>query len=58
MFDGLIDERFHTILNSLIACPKGTMFLKSVDAFDQVKEQLLFCLLDEVVVEVRVENVV
>jgi hypothetical protein len=34
------------------------MFLKSVDAFDQVKDaQLLFCILDEVVVEVGVENV-
>jgi hypothetical protein len=35
------------------------MFLKSVDASDQVKDaQLLFQLLDEVVVEVGVENVV
>jgi hypothetical protein len=35
------------------------MFLKSVDASDQVKDaNLLFCLLDEVVEEVGVQNVV
>jgi hypothetical protein len=59
MSDGWTDGRSHTILNFLIACPKGTMFLKSVDASDQVKDaQLLFHLLDEVVEEVGVENVV
>jgi hypothetical protein len=59
MSDGWTDGRSRTILNFLIACPKGTMFLKSVDASDQVKDaQLLFHLLDEVVVEVGVQNVV
>jgi hypothetical protein len=59
MSDGWTDGRSRTILNFLIACPKGTMFLKSVDASDQVKDaQLLFRLLDEVVVEVGVQNVV
>ena len=59
MSDGWTDTRSRTILNFLIACPKGTMFLKSVDASDQVKDaQLLFRLLDEVVEEVGVQNVV
>jgi hypothetical protein len=59
MSDGWTDQRSRTILNFLIACPKGTMFLKSVDASDQVKDaNLLFCFLDEVVEEVGVQNVV
>jgi hypothetical protein len=53
MFDGWTDGRSRTILNFLIACPKGTMFLKSMDASHQVKDaQLLFHLLDEIVLEV------
>eukprot|EP00253_Pinus_taeda_P033448 PITA_33448 len=59
MSNGWTDQRNHTILNFLIFCPQGTMFLKSVDASDKVKDgQLLFQLLDEVVEEVRVANVV
>ena len=38
MSDGWTDQRSRTILNFLVACPKGTMFLKSVDASDQVKD--------------------
>ena len=46
MSDGRSDGKSRTILNFLIACPKGTMFLRSVDASDQVKDvHLLFCLL-------------
>jgi hypothetical protein len=57
--DGWTNQRSHTILNFLIAFPKETMFLKSVDASDQVKDaHLLFCLLDEVVEEVGMQNVV
>jgi hypothetical protein len=59
MSDGWTDQRSHTVLNFLIACPEGTMSLKSVDASDQVKDaNLLFRLLDEVVEEVGVQNVV
>jgi len=55
MYDGWTNGRSWTILNFLIACPKRTMFLKSLDASDQVKDaQLLFSLLDEVVEEVGV----
>ncbi len=57
--NGWTDQRSRTILNFLIACPKGTMLLKSVDASEKVKDaNLLFRLLDEVVEEVGVQNVV
>ena len=53
------DGKTHTIINFLVSCPQGTMFLRSVDAFDRVKDaNLLFDLLDEVVMEVEVANVV
>ena len=43
MLDGWIDQRNHTIINFLIFFPKGTMFLKLVDASDRVKyAHLLF----------------
>eukprot|EP00253_Pinus_taeda_P022909 PITA_22909 len=59
MSDGWTDQRNRTIINFLIFYPQRTMFLKSVDASDRVKDgQLLFQLLDEVVEEVGVANVV
>eukprot|EP00253_Pinus_taeda_P004752 PITA_04752 len=59
MSDGWIDQRNRTIINFLVFCPQGTMFLKSVDASDKVKDgHLLFQLLDQVVEEVGVANVV
>lgn len=59
MSNGWADQRNRTIINLLIFFPWGTMFLKSVDASDKVKDgQLLFQLLDEVIEEVGVANVV
>lgn len=59
MSDRWTDQRNRTIINFLVFCPQGTMFLKSVDASDKVKDgHLLFQLLDEVVEEVGVANVV
>ncbi|KAH9329477.1 hypothetical protein KI387_001585, partial [Taxus chinensis] len=59
MLDGWSDGKNRTIINFLASCPQGTMFLKSVDASDRVKDaNLLFELLDEIVLEVGVENVV
>lgn len=47
MFDGWTYGKSYTILNFLMACPKGTVFHKFVDAYDQVKDaQLLFRILD------------
>jgi hypothetical protein len=43
MSDGWSDGKNHTIINFLVSCPQGTMFLKSVDASDKVKDaNLLF----------------
>ena len=59
MYDGWTDSRGGTILNFLFVFPKGTMFLRSVNASDQVKDaHLLFFLLDDVVEEVGLQNVV
>ena len=59
MFDGWTDSRGPTILNFVVAYLKGTMFLRSVDASDQVKDaHLLFRLLDDVAEGVGVQNVV
>jgi hypothetical protein len=59
MSDGWSDGKNRTIINFLVSCPQGTIFLRSVDASDRVKDaNLLFELLDEIVMEVGVENVV
>ena len=59
MFDGWIDQRGRTIINFAVAFPKGTMFLKSIDASANVKDaHLIFSLLADVVEEVGVANVV
>ena len=56
---GWIDQRGRTIINFVIAFPKGTMFLKSIDASSHVKDaHLIFSLLVDVVEEVGVANVV
>ena len=58
MSDGWTDQRNRTIINFLVACPKGTMFLKSVDVSSHVKDaNLIFTLLAEVVEEVGVKHV-
>ena len=36
MSDGWTDRRNRTLINFLVSCPKGTMFLKSVDASNKV----------------------
>jgi len=57
--DGWTDQRGRTIINFVIACPKGTMFLKSIDASSHVKDaHLIFSLLADVVEEIGVANVV
>jgi len=59
MSDGWTDGKNRTIINFLVACPQGTMFLRSVDASDKVKDAaLLFELLDEIIQEVGEQNVV
>ena len=59
MSDGWTDQKGRTLINFLVACPRGTMFFRSRDASDQVKDaNMLFHLLDEVVEEVGAGNVV
>jgi len=59
MSDGWTDQRNRTLINFLVSCPAGTMFLKSVDASDKVKTAQLICeIMEEVVQEVGEENVV
>ena len=43
MFDGWMDEKGRTLLNFFIHCPRGTMFIKSIDASTHVKDATLFC---------------
>jgi len=57
--NGWTNQIGRTITNFAVAFPKGTMFLKSTDAFANVKDaHLIFSLLADVVEEVGVTNVV
>ncbi|XP_004212064.1 uncharacterized protein LOC100200506 [Hydra vulgaris] len=59
MSDGWTYTNGRTLINFLVNNPKGTYFLKSIDASDQVKDaKLLFKLLDEVVEEVGEKNII
>ena len=43
MSDGWIDGKGITLINFLVHCPGGTMFIKSVDASTHVKDATLLC---------------
>jgi hypothetical protein len=59
MSDGWTDQNGRTLLNFLVNCPKGTMFVKSIDAYAHVKNASLLCdLLDELIQEVGPQHVV
>ncbi|KAK3225991.1 hypothetical protein Dsin_005853 [Dipteronia sinensis] len=59
MSDGWKDMRGRQLINFLVNNPYGTVFLKSVDASDAIKEAtLLFNLLDSVIEEVGEDLVV
>ncbi|XP_010244177.1 PREDICTED: uncharacterized protein LOC104588069 [Nelumbo nucifera] len=59
ILDGWKDTLGQSLINILVNCPKGTWFLKSVDASESVEDANLLCkLLDELVDEVGEENVV
>eukprot|EP00253_Pinus_taeda_P001827 PITA_01827 len=59
MSDGWTDQKGRTLLNFLVSCPKGTMFMKSIDAFAHIKDAPLLCeLLDIFIQEVGPSNVV
>lgn len=59
MCDGWIDRKGRTLLNFLVHCPKGTMFIKLVDASTHIKDATTICeLLDGFIREIGVQNVV
>ncbi|GAU41171.1 hypothetical protein TSUD_89670, partial [Trifolium subterraneum] len=59
MTDGWTDRKRRTILNFLVHSPKGTVFLKSIDASDITKTaDKILKMIDDVVQEVGEENVV
>jgi len=59
MSDGWTDGKGRTLLNFLVHCPRGTMFMKSVDASAHIKDATLLCnLLDAFIGEVGPQHVV
>ncbi|XP_004980807.1 uncharacterized protein LOC101770125 [Setaria italica] len=59
MVDGWTDRKRRTLINFLVHCPKGTIFLKSVDATESSKTaEFLFRLFRDVVNFVGAEHVV
>jgi hypothetical protein len=55
---GWTDQKGRTLLNFLVNCPKGTIFVKFVDAYAHVKDASLLCdLLDEFIREVGLKHV-
>jgi hypothetical protein len=59
MSDGWTDRKGRTLLNFLVHCPRGTMFIKSVDASTHVKDATLLCeLMDGFIQEIGLHNVV
>eukprot|EP00253_Pinus_taeda_P006025 PITA_06025 len=59
MSDGWTDQKGRTLLNFLVSCLKGTMFMKSVDASAHIKDARTLCeLLDIFMQEVGPSNVV
>ena len=59
MSDGWTDMRGRTLLNFLVHCHKGTMFMRFVDASAHIKDAALLCgLLDEFIQEIGSQHVV
>ena len=59
MADGWTEKRGRTLINFLVNCPRGTMFVEAVDASGYSKDgRKLFELLDKFVEKVGKENVV
>lgn len=58
MVDRWMDRTGRTVINFFVYCPKGTMFLKSVDASEITSAEALLNLFDGVVQEVGQKNIV
>ena len=59
MSDGWLDKKNRSLTNFLVNSPSGTIFLKSIDTSNMIKDaKKLFELLDSLVEEIGEENVV
>jgi hypothetical protein len=59
MSDGWTNSKGRTLLNFLVHCPRGTMFIKSMDASAHVKDATLLCeLINGFIQEIGLHNVV
>jgi hypothetical protein len=59
MYDGWTYRKGRSLLNFLVHCPRGIMFIKSVDASTHVKDATLLCeLVDSFIQETGLHNVV
>ena len=59
MVDGWTDKKGRTLLNFLVNCPKGTMFVESIDASSYSKDaEKLFQLIGKFVEQIGEVNVV
>ncbi|KAE8672552.1 hypothetical protein F3Y22_tig00111837pilonHSYRG00218 [Hibiscus syriacus] len=59
MADGWTDQQQRTLINFLVYCPTGVVFVKSVDASDVIKDAKTLCgLFSEVVEWVGAEHIV
>eukprot|EP00253_Pinus_taeda_P019201 PITA_19201 len=59
MSNGWTDQKGRSLINFLVNCPRGTMFMKFFDAFAYIKDARLLCdLLDVFSQEVRPQHVV
>eukprot|EP01018_Ginkgo_biloba_P024871 Gb_25958 [translate_table: standard] len=57
--DGWLDIKHKPLINILVYCPEGALFVKAVDAMDDKKTlEFIFKILEEAVLEVGEENVV
>ena len=59
MSDGWTNQKQQPIMNFLVYCPRGAMFLKYIDTSGLTKDaETLFNIFDYVVQEIGVENIV
>ena len=59
MSDGLTDRKERTLVNFLVNCSKGTMYMQSIDASSMIKiGEKMFELLEKWVEQVGEENVI
>ncbi|XXG41809.1 hypothetical protein AAC387_Pa01g2195 [Persea americana] len=59
LLDGWTDARGRSLINFMVGCPEGVIYLRSVDATESIGDiDALFSLFDGVIEEVGVKNVV